>query len=101
MNRFFSIAVVSASLILSQLSACVAAPVTEEPASTTAAAAPADENAAGIECETIETTGSRVRRQKICRTAAEREQSAEAGRAFVDGVNRGNSNQPGGESLGR
>lgn len=99
MNRFFSVAVISGSLILSQLSACVAAPVAEAPASPIAAALPAEDDA-GIECEIIETTGSRVRRQKICRTAAEREQSAEAGRAFVDGVNRGNSNQPGGESIG-
>ena len=99
MLRHARLSLLAASLVLVQLTACVAAPVAPSQAAqaTTAASAanaPADSstsrNAAGeeVQCKTVYSTGSRLDKKKVCTTAAERERIAAAAKEFVDHSSR-------------
>lgn len=50
-------------------------------------------------CKKIDVTGSRVRKEKICRTKSQWAGDTKAAKDFVRGVDRGTASQPGGEGL--
>jgi hypothetical protein len=50
-------------------------------------------------CKKIDVTGSRVRKEKICRTKSQWVADTKAAKDFVKGVERGTASQPGGEGL--
>jgi len=52
-----------------------------------------------IVCKRFESTGSRLKKEKVCLPNKEWTKQAEAAEHYLDGVQRGSSNQPGGESL--
>lgn len=77
-----------------------ATPSQPEPSTAPVQTASADRNdPEAIVCKRFESTGSRLKKEKVCLPNKEWTKQAEAAEHYLDGVQRGSSNQPGGESL--
>ncbi len=68
-----------------------------EPVSPAPAANAAGENP--IVCKRVAVTGSRVKKEKICRTQREWETHTQRAQEYMRSIERGGSRQPGGEGL--
>jgi hypothetical protein len=62
-----------------------------------AAADAAEENP--VVCKRIAVTGSRVKKEKVCKTQREWNAGTQRAQEFMRGIERGGSHQPGGEGL--
>lgn len=62
-----------------------------------AAAEAAEENP--VVCKRLAVTGSRVKKEKVCKTQREWETHSQRAKEFMRGVERGGSHQAGGETL--
>lgn len=62
-----------------------------------AAAEAADENP--VVCKRVAVTGSRVKKEKICKTQREWEAYSQRAKDYMRGLERGGAHQPGGEGL--
>ena len=81
--------------------ACVVRPTTE-PATEIASAAPepqADSGEGAVVCRNYNSTGSRVRREKVCMTVAQWDDVNEDAEGYARGLQNNGSMQPGGQTL--
>lgn len=62
-----------------------------------AAAEAAEENP--VVCKRVAVTGSRVKKEKVCRTQREWETYTQRAKEYMRGIERGGAHQPGGEAL--
>lgn len=107
MRTQFSLPVFCAAALL--LCACAAVPeapvAAVEPApqavtqtEPTLVASAEDDNK--VVCRKIDSTGSRVRREKVCMTSGQWKEQEEEAKKFGNSMQGNGSTQPGGESLG-
>jgi hypothetical protein len=52
-----------------------------------------------VVCKRVAVTGSRVKKEQVCRTQREWDAYSQRAKEFMRGIERGGSRQPGGESL--
>lgn len=78
-------------------SAAPPAPAPEPSGDRPATASEAEENP--VVCKRVAVTGSRVKREKICKTQREWDVYNQRAKEFMRGVERGGSHQPGGQGL--
>jgi len=90
-----------------ETSAAKAEPASAEPPVAEAAKAdPADKQEASaaaedpVICKKVEVTGSRIRKEKVCRTRSQWAGDTRAAKDFVRGVERGGASQPGDLAIG-
>jgi hypothetical protein len=91
-------------LVFSLISGCAAGPAPTA-AAPSAAATPAEAAEVAkfdpdqVVCRVYDSTGSRVRKEKICKTRAEWNEAAERAQQWMRDIERQGSTQPGGETL--
>jgi hypothetical protein len=107
-----SVLVVAAPALLLATATLASEPVATPAAASAEAApspasAPAPDKVAAAEttddnpvvCKRVAVTGSRVKKEQVCRTQREWDAYSQRAKEFMRGIERGGSRQPGGEGL--
>ncbi len=73
------------------------ATLANEPAAPGPAASATEDNP--VVCKRVAVTGSRVKKEKICKTQREWDTYTQRAKEYMRGIERGGTHQPGGEGL--